>query len=272
MLYPDLDRRVQELRKIAEVFEKHSLFETASRVVAIEALLQEGVSQKAKFTEFIELLKLCEFEFGNQDVGGEYRRICFNQIGHAFLDVSVNSGFDVRATINEFEILLLQITRGRKIVGEISDFARRNEVDEVMLFHLTCYSYVIVVEATFDELARILFFVYSLKDGKKLTLEQLQGIEVSYIDKKLVPKPIFLHNWREKKHIRNAISHATAYYDEPKKSIRFVDNMIEPFDKTMSFGEFGEQLLELESTIDAFIFFFLLLKVNDLLFCLDLFQ
>jgi hypothetical protein len=270
--YPDLDKRVQELKRIAGIFEIHGFFETASRIVAFETLLQESIPAKTKFKEFINLIELCEHEFGNQDVGGDHRRECFNQIGHLILDASVNNETDVRATLNEFRLMLQQINNGRKTVGEVSQFARNNNVEGIILFHLSCYSYVIIIEAIFDELARILFFLYSFKDGKRLTLEELQKLEVNYIYKKLEPKPAFLHNWKEKKHIRNAISHATAYYNDSSKSVRFIDNVIEPFDRTMPISEFGEQLLELESSIDAFIFFMLLLKVNDILFCLNIFE
>lgn len=248
------------------------MFETASRIVAFELLLQETIPAKTKFKEFINLVELCEYEFGNQDVGGDYRRKCFNQISHLVLDASVNNRTDVRATLNEFRFMLQQISSGRKTVGEISEFARNNIVGDILLFHLTCYSYVIIIEATFDELARILFFLYSLKDGKRLSLEELQKIEVNYIYNKLEPKPAFLHNWKEKKHIRNAISHATAYYNDSSKSVRFIDNVVEPFDRIMPISEFAEQLLELESSIDAFIFFMLLLKVNNILFSRNTFE
>ncbi|HSV49784.1 MAG TPA: hypothetical protein VLH35_05665 [Candidatus Acidoferrales bacterium] len=270
--YPDLDKRAQELKRISEIFELHELYETASRIIAFETLLDDSITPKTKTTEFLDLIRLCEFEFGNQDVCGEFRRACFNQIGHLILDASVTSGADVRATLNEFKPMLDQITNGKKILGELSDFARNNTVDDTILFHLSCYSYVVIVEATFDELARILFYLHTLTNGKTLTLEELQKLEVNQIYKKLEPKPIFLHNWNEKKHIRNAISHATAYYKNSDKSIRFIDNAVEPFDKTMSMSEFGKKLLELTSVIDAFIFFNLLLKVNDMLICPNIFE
>ena len=72
---------------------------------------------------------------------------------------------------------------------------------------------------------------------------------------------VFLKEWDDKRHIRNAIGHATASYDPAKDEVRFKDRNWDS--GITSLKEFIKTALELEDSIWAFSYDFLLLKLYD---------
>lgn len=138
-----------------------------------------------------------------------------------------------------------------------------------MRVSLLLYAYLIIVEGLFDELTRILFFFTNLEKGVALSTGDLSKVTVRDTLREIQPTPIFLKDWDEKNHIRNAIGHARAYYREEQGEIHFVD--IKPkegtisYDKTIQMRRFMEMAMELEETVEAFYLIMILLRLHDLI-------
>jgi hypothetical protein len=268
MEYPDPERRIEELRRIEAIFNGRAFVGTASRIYALSFLIKDPTTQKALLKEYYDLLMIFAQEFSQKfSFGQEYRERCFEEIANLIFDAVVSTDpSKPRKSLSDLEPILVSLNKSKKTIDEISKVIQTVTRQEAR-FHLICYSYLIIVEGIFDELVRIIFFFSALKKGKEVTISDLTKMEVKDIFKKIEPKPIILKNWWEKKHIRNAIGHATVNYDLSKNQITFIDNYAEPpFERNYRFQDFIEILAELESAAEAFILFMLLLKVKDVLF------
>lgn len=274
MHYTDVDKRILELRRTADVFKEKGFAETSSRLSALSLLLKDGISHKAMIQEYMDLLNLFGNEFKESlNFGNDYRWYCLKEIGDLIHDfVEAVEIAKVRESWSATFPIMQNLASGKRTIDEISQTFYDKSIDRRTRFHLTCYSYLIIVEGTFDEVARIIFFLTALKNGDDVNIQEVQRLEVRDIYAKLNPKPTLLRNWEEKKHIRNAIGHATAYFDETNNTVRFVDNFVKskPFDKTYRWEEFIEILSELQSSVSAFILFMVLYRVRDVLFAVDL--
>ena len=99
---------------------------------------------------------------------------------------------------------------------------------------------------------------------------------VKTIKEKLGTTPVFLKKWDDKNHIRNAIGHARADYDSTKDEVQFID--INMRDGTrwdsgiIPLKEFLKMALELEDSIWAFLYTFILLKIYDFIVSKNPFQ
>ena len=224
--------------------------------------------------EYYELLMLFAQEFSQKfEYGQEYRYQCFEEIASLmFGAVNSNTPSKFSKALSELEPFLVSLNNGKKTVSEIAQGLKGT--DDKTCFHLICYSYLIIIEGIFDELIRVIYFLFSLRNGNSVSIDRLKKLEVRQIYDKIDPKPIILKNWSEKKHIRNAIGHAKVYYNQSKREITFVDDYgkFESFKKTFRWEEFIELLAELESASEAFILFTLLLKLHDLLFAPKMFD
>lgn len=87
---------------------------------------------------------------------------------------------------------------------------------------------------------------------------------VSEIQKEFNVVPVFLENWEEKRHIRNAIAHATTYYDPVKDEVRFVDAPAH-YDETKKFYAFLLIVLEFDDLTESFFYIICLLGLLELI-------
>jgi hypothetical protein len=271
--FVDTDRRIQEIKASAELFEQRGFFLTASRIFALSVLLENKCHLKNIMTEFSYTLSTFQQEFGDKfQAGHDFRKAAFREINDLFRETAMAyKRIDCESPIADHVYSAVdRINHGKKMVDEIARFLKRFSFDtkeKVACFHLACYSYVITVEGVFDEMARILYTFYALKNGESLTQERIQSFTVGEINSKINPKLTVFKDWDKKRHIRNAISHATVYYDLEKDRIRFVDNFgSDHWSITLSWFEFIELLEELESSVESLQANLLLLKIGDYLF------
>lgn len=269
MRYLDAEKRISELRKIANVFKEKGFVKTENRLFVLSLLMKDDVNHDFMAQEHINLMNIFGNEFAEASgYGYEYRWNCIKEIGDLIHDLIEVIGVDkYRKTLSETISIITNLSQGKKTIDEINKILSNKSIDPSIHLHLTCYRYLVIIEGVFDELARIIFLFATLRDGKIMTVQEVQRLEVKDIYNQMTPKPAILKNWEEKKHIRNAIGHATAYFNQESNSIRFIDRLAKPvtFDKTYRWEEFIEILSELDSSISAFILFILLLIVRDLI-------
>ena len=239
MNYPDSKRRIEELKKLEAIFNKRAFLGTASKIYALSFSIEEPVPKRALTREYYELLMTFADEFSNRfPYGQEYRRKCFTEIADLIFKAVVSTEpSKFRKSFLDLEPILLSINRSKKTIDEISKALKG--VGKEAGFHLICYSYLIITEGIFDEVARSLYFFSTFEKGEGIAIGKLMRMEVNTIYKKIEPKPIILRDWQEKKHIRNAIGHATVYYDLSNYKLTFIDNHGEvTFQKTYTFRGF----------------------------------
>ena len=116
----------------------------------------------------------------------------------------------------------------------------------------------------FDEIARALYFFSKVTKSNIPKASKLAKKQVGDILNEFSTVPVFLENWEEKKHIRNAIAHATTYYDPVKDDVRFVDAPSH-YDKTKSLKDFMLIALEFDDVVASFSYVISLLGLLDLI-------
>ena len=127
-----------------------------------------------------------------------------------------------------------------------------------------------IFEGIFDELARILCFLTVASPSSLPSVNSLESMTVNTIRSQLGSSFVFLRKWDDKRHIRNAIGHATAFYDPVKEEVQFIDRSWDS--GIIPLKEFVKMALELEDSIWAFFYTFLLLKIYDFIASQNPFQ
>jgi hypothetical protein len=92
-------------------------------------------------------------------------------------------------------------------------------------FHLLCFLFVLAMEGYYDELVR---FVYAAEElistGQMPHADELRFKPVAEMKESIsVGSEVVLGIWEKGHRIRNAVAHATFYYDDSTKRMRFVD-------------------------------------------------
>ena len=271
MLYPDFEKRKQEFERLAELFYTKGYPKTAKEVQSfIEILKLDQVP-----TNFLKRLDSLFDLFGTEFVAGfpigqKYRKVCYEQtkvlvfgaIGRLKMPYFSKS-------IHSIYPLLQKVNRAKATYGFIAEELRRKTpINENVVFHLYCYSYLIFVEGIFDELARILYFFAVVSQSNIPKAEDLEKLTVNHVVEKYKTKLVVFQKWDEKRHIRNSIGHALTQYDSSNKTVRFEDYDPKTGKTTydsgfIPFAKFIEMALELEDSLMAFSYIILLLKTYD---------
>jgi hypothetical protein len=266
MLYPDSARRIKEIIRIASLFEEKGFKKTASGIRSFAETLQREKLPIDFLEKYGQLFDIFEIEFAEEfPIGKDYRKRVLGEIaGFVFKAIKRMDPYFAQA-IMEIYPILESLMHGREVTGYISEaLKKKNGLDERVAFYLYCYAYLIIVEGIFDELARILFFLKNVAKDNIPKPDDLERMDVRDILKRFEFVPVFLENWEEKKHIRNAIGHATVYYDPQKDEARFVDKP-SGYDRTLSLSRFIEMTMELEDSVAAFTYTIILLRLYDLI-------
>jgi hypothetical protein len=271
MLYPDSEKRIEDINRIAELFEHKRYPETAKEVRAFIEILK-GDKIPVDFSKKLDsLFDLHQKEFEvNLPVGQSYRKRCFEEIKEIVFKAIGRLGSDYPKVILTNHPLLQRLNSANKITGSIAEeLASKRIADKTVVFHLHCYAYLIFVEGIFDELSRVLYFLAFADKTNVPKLEDLEKMTVWDILTNLKTTFVFLERWDEKNHIRNAIGHARASYDSTNNQVRFIDadkhGVITWDSNDIPFSKFAEMALELEDSLTAFLNIFLLLKIYDLI-------
>jgi len=272
MLYSDSKRRIVEITKLSNLFKQNGYPNTAKNVYSFTKILK-GNKIPSDFLKRLDLVfKIFHTEFEkNVPVGQRYRKDVFEEIADTTLTAITRLRKDYPQALMSIFPLFQALNKGTKITSQIGDFTYSNSCqNKTIKFHLHCYTYLIIVEAIFDELARILYFLTVASPGNLPSLSDLKNMTVDDIRNALGSSFVFLNKWDDKRHIRNAIGHATASYDPIKDEVRFRDRSWDS--GTISLQEFYKMALELEDTVWAFFYDFLLLKIHDFILSKNPFQ
>lgn len=261
MLYKDSEQRKKDIILTAQLFKEYGYTKTSSEILEYCKIL-DGTTIPSDFINRLNsTFDTLEKDFSESlPIEKDYRKRCFRDIKSIIVNAGRKSSFFKQSLL----IILPLIKRmgdTRKITSSIAK-GLVNIKDREIRAHLNCYTYLIIVEGLFDELARMLYFLRSISEGKTPTLKDVEKMEVWDIYNSFKTKPVFLENWEEKKHIRNAIGHAGTYYDYSKDEILFVDR---DWNITLSMVEFIGKEEELEASVMAFMYVFLLLRIYDLI-------
>lgn len=278
MLYPDSQRRISEIVKLADVFQQKGYLKTANKVYTFTDILK-GKKIPDDFLKQLEsVFDIFHVEFEKKvPVGQDYRKRVFQEIAETMLKAIGRMGTNYAQALLKIFPLFQRLNKGQKITGEIAEeLVRKGIKDKNVIFHLHCYTYLIIVEGIYDELARILYFLTVASPCCVPSLQDLEMMKINTIEKKLGTTPVFLENWEDKRHIRNAIGHARADYDSTKDVVQFIDVNMRDGTKWDSGAipliEFYKMALELEDTIWAFLYTFILLKIYDFIVSKNPFQ
>lgn len=269
MLYSDSKRRIAEIRRLSDLFKRNGYTRTATGISSFTNILK-GDSIPSDFLKRLNLVfRVFHIEFEKKiPVGQKYRKDVFEEIADTTLKAIKRLGKDYPHALLTIFPLFQALNRGTKITSQIGNFinskmyARPDKCgDKNVEFHLYCYTYLIIVEGLFDELARILYFLNVASPGNLPSLNSLKSLTVYTIRRRLGSSFVFLKKWDDKKHIRNAIGHATAFYDPEKDEVQFIDRSWNS--GVIPLKEFIRMALELEDSIWAFFYDFLLLRIYD---------
>lgn len=278
MLYTDSKKRIFEIIKQANLFHKNGYPKTAKEIYAFTKIL-EGNKIPSDFLKRLELtFDIFHHEFVNSLlVGQKYRKDVFQEVANTTLSAIGRMGTAYSQGLLKIYPLFRRLNEGKRITGQIGDELARNIIkDKNTVFHLYCYTYLVMVEGIFSELARILYFLTVISPNCVPVLKDLESMTVFDIRKKIGTTPVFLKKWDDKKHIRNAIGHARAYFDKVNDEVQFID--VHPKTRIIwdsgkkPLGEFIQMALELEDSIQAFLHIFILLKIFDFIVSKNPFQ
>jgi len=269
MLYPNSEKRIEDINRIAELFEHKRYPETAKEVRTFIEILKGDKIPIDFLKKLDSLFDLHQKEFEvNLPVGQSYRKRCFEEIKEIVFKAISRLGSDYPKVILTIHPLLQRLNSANKITGSIADeLASKRITDKTVVFHLYCYAYLVFVEGIFDELARVLYFLAVADKTNVPKLEDLEKMTVWDILANLKTTPVFLERWDEKNHIRNAIGHARANHNSANDKVHFIDTdkhgVITWDSNDIPFSKFVEMALELEDSLTAFLDIFILLKIYD---------
>lgn len=237
-----------------------------------------------------DLFSLLKEEFVKMSpLGKQYRNDCFEEIALTVLEANERFNYDLG---NAFQLvvwpLYRRIVEVQEHIRPIMRFQRDILLDrqELMkgrdffdlienvpgekrhlVFHLYAYTYLVLIEGIFDELARVVYFFKVASKNSAPELSDLERLSVWKIIERLSPRPIFLQKWEDKCHIRNAIGHARVTYDAERNVARFVDvapdTGMGTYDETFQWIDFLSIHQELLDTLIAFRLNLMLFLVVD---------
>jgi hypothetical protein len=260
---------IEKIIDLAKVFEDRQFYpKTVEELRSIAQELEIGKPSQDFLRRVGLLYETLEEEFVDSlPYGQAYRRSCFREMKLTIFRAIERLGYKFEASTSVITPILqrmMEVDQSLIPVANlfdsccqqcVADPAKYQNLKEIM-FHLSAYMYIIDVEGIHDELARIFYFFTVVSKNNIPTTADLERITDWTVYDKLKPRPVFLHNLEEKKHIRNAIGHARTFYDAEKDSIRFIDvncGKIE-YDEILTTEEFRQTWMELIDTSAAFRF------------------
>jgi hypothetical protein len=270
VLHSDSKRRLDDIAGMVTLFKTKGYTKTAEAIIDFSKILEKDKLPDDVLDRLDFVFNVFEQEFiDGLPVGKDYRFRCITEIkGMIFKAVGRTFPDTNKALIIIFP-LVERLKEGKMILNDIAPILSEGKMkDRKVLFYIQCYAYIVTIEGIFDELARILYFLSVVSKNDIPEIQKIQAMGVWDILEKL-GKTVFLENWSEKNHIRNAIGHARASFDLEKNQIRFVD--IEPksgkttYDQTKSLESFIELALQLEDSVEAFVYTMTLLRLYDLI-------
>jgi hypothetical protein len=270
MLHPDSQRRLADISDMAKLFEAKGYTKTAGAIVAFSRILEQDKIPPDVLDQLDSVFNVFEQEFVvNLPVGKGYRQRCIEEIRRIIFQAVGRTFPDTNKALLVLLPLLGRLKEGKVFLGSVAPLLSNGKInDRNVLFHIQCYAYLVTVEGIFDELARVLYFLTIVSKNSVPKIQDLEALSVWEVSARL-GTTVLLDNWTEKNHIRNAIGHARASFDAEKNEIHFLD--IDPrsgkttYDERKTLESFIELGLELEDSVDAFVYTMMLLRLYDLI-------
>ncbi len=264
VLYPDVEKRVKGISQMARLFKEKGYGKTADKILEFAEILNEKEVPSDFLKKLDGLFNLFQTEFEKRlSVGQDFRRRCYEEVKNFVFSAIGRMQSDFAQATLQIYPSLNALNHGSQITKEIADELSRKQIkDDNVVFHLYCFAFLIQIEGIFDELARVMYFFKTVDKNRIPTPQELSEMTVWNVLSEFRTPPVFLENWSEKKNIRNAIGHATVFYDSSKKEARFIDTPAE-YDRTLSVSQFMEKGLQLDDSVAAFSYIMILLKLYD---------
>lgn len=269
MLWHDSEKRRQSLNDLSDAFREKGYVETSQKIIEFSKILDMQKIPQDFENRWISVVSQFEKEFAR---GNKFRAQCLNDVAKIIVTAIKNIGKDFPTKLLEIYNLFRNMRIGKYTIEKIGNIINNLKGSKFMeeRFYLLCFAYLITIEGIFDDCVRILFFLWMNSRGLSLKFQQVKEMKVKDISEQFVQNgflPIFLQNWEEKNHLRNSIGHARFEFDSNKNLMRFIDfnpwKNIVTYDHFLSFNQFAEIGLEIEDTVEAFFFFFLMIKMRD---------
>jgi hypothetical protein len=211
--------------------------------------------------------------------GKDYRRRCFDEILMIVLQAFVRLEDEFRKSSKDLDRFLTRmremddsIMPMSELFGNLAHKPDRSHKDDTAMFHVASYIYMIGVEGIFDELAKILYYFMTASKEHVPKSQELEEMDVWNILKACRQiygiTPVFLENWEEKRHLRNAIGHARAQYHPTRSEVHFEDvdtRTKQVYHKTMGIDKFLDINVEIIDTVDSFRYIISLVYILELL-------
>jgi len=268
MLHPDSDKRIREITDIANLIFKEQYPQTSNEILGFTEILKREEIPSDFLQKWRSLFVILQEEFAKNSLHlKDYRRRCLKEISETVVNAleRVPQGSQAFLPILPFG---KRLHNAMEVDGEITRALVHERIkDKKLVFHLFCYLYLIIMEGIVDELGRLFYFFATVPNDRIRNYGDLEKISIWKIREQLDPKPVFLRKLKEKKHIRNAIGHARAYYDDMEDKIQFIDvdkNNEVTYDKTLNSAVFTHLTLGLGDVLIAFYLTWVLLNVYDL--------
>ena len=273
-----------EIRKAARNLEKNRYTKTSRLIISLAEKIdkQNGKYGLGVFTQEIgPLFDTFKNEYeANCPIGQNYRRRCFEEVSKIVMTVLGNVENEANELVAETNNFMDRMQEVKRSISPMMDLfmnlyckPTRTNQESLIMFNSACQSYLIAVEGVFGELAKTLYYFIEVlgrnnPSYKEIKKDNIWGILRSC--KQIFGiSPVFLENWQEKNHIRNAIAHAQAEFSPEESKVRFFSRDLTSnftiYDKTMSFEGFLLIHLELIDAIDSFHYAIELFRVMNLL-------
>lgn len=269
MLWLDSQRRKQSLIDLSEVFHDKGYVRTSKKIRKISRILDLQKLPQDFEKRWSAVVTQFEQEFAQ---GNKFRKQCLGEIVKIIVVAIKKVGTTYPKRLLVIYKLFRNINMGRGTIGNIGEIVD-NLKDPKLLrerFYLLCFAYLIMVEGIFDDCVRILYFLWAASRGSSLRFQKVKEMKVKVIKeefKKCGFSPIFLRNWKMKNSLRNAVAHARFEFNPNSKLMHFTD--VNPYtdkvnyDGFLNFNQLAKIGSEMEDTVEAFMFFFLTLKIRD---------
>jgi len=223
MLWPDWEKRKEDLLKISAFFKKGDYVETSSRI--------------EKIVRYLETTKLDESRFKNEWINsiGTFRReftqsvvlkqlvpnvdAYFQQIEDIIVTSIVKQKAEFYSKLLELYPLIRSLREPSQNIETLKKIFIEERRSERERFYGLCFIYLIVVEGIYDEWMRILYALKMAAEGVNVDLNNVRKKTLWNIReglRKVGVSDILFEGWEEN-NIRNAIGHARYSYDENTK-------------------------------------------------------
>lgn len=164
MLYPDSEKRIENINEIAELFQYKGYPKTAKEAASFADMLRESSFPSNLTPKFNGILDIFREEFVNSIIEGKaYRARVFEEIEEIIIGAVNRTAPEFFTKEREIAPILDTIKNGKNVIGNIADeITTISRSNKKIAFFLCCYSYLIMVEGIFDEISRALYFFSKL--------------------------------------------------------------------------------------------------------------